>query len=115
MRSYLIRRAGGLLFIWAITVVVTFAALQLVPGDPILVLLSDQSGDAALEARLRADYGLDKSLPLQFLDYLASVANGTFGLSYRYAGREVIDIISGGLLISPALAISALLPNNVRP
>lgn len=109
MSGYLLRRAGGLLVIWAITVVVCFAALQLVPGDPILVLLSDQSGDLALEARLRAEYGLDKSLPLQFFDYLGSVADGTFGLSYRFAGKEVIDIISGGLLITPTLAITALL------
>lgn len=108
MRTYIAKRAGGLLVIWFIAVLVCFAALQFVPGDPILVLLSDQSGNAELEARLRADYGLDRSLPVQFLDYLGSIADGTFGLSYRYAGQKVIDIIRGGILITPLLAITAL-------
>jgi ABC-type dipeptide/oligopeptide/nickel transport system permease component len=79
-----------------------------VPGDPILVLLSDQSGDPVLEARLRAEYGLDRPLPVQFLDYLLSIADGSFGLSYRFASREVIEIIGGGLWITPVLALSAL-------
>ena len=109
MRTYLLQRISGLLVIWFIAVLVCFAALQLVPGDPIAVLLSDQSGDAVLEARLRADYGLDRTLPEQFVGYLGSILDGSFGLSYRFAGREVIDVISGGLLITPALAMSALL------
>lgn len=108
MRAYLAQRIGGLLFIWFVAVLTSFAALQLVPGDPILVLLSDQSGDAALEARLRADYGLDRSLPVQFFDYLGAIADGSFGLSYRFAGREVIEIIGGGLWITPLLALTAL-------
>lgn len=109
MSGYLLKRAGGLVFIWLVAVLVSFAALQLVPGDPILVLLSDQSGDVALEARLRAEYGLDKPVALQFLAYLGDIADGSFGLSYRFPGREVIDIIGGGLLITPLLALSALL------
>lgn len=109
MRRFLAHRIGGLLFIWFIAVLISFAALQLVPGDPILVLLSDQSGDAVLEARLRAEYGLDRSLPVQFIEYLGSIADGSFGLSYRFAGREVIEIIGGGLWITPFLAITALL------
>ncbi|MSU90928.1 ABC transporter permease subunit [Rhodobacteraceae bacterium 2CG4] len=108
MPGYIARRIGGLLFIWFVAVLISFAALQFVPGDPILVLLSDQSGDAALEARLRADYGLDRSLPLQFIDYIGSIADGSFGLSYRFAGREVIEIIEGGMWITPLLAITAL-------
>jgi ABC-type dipeptide/oligopeptide/nickel transport system permease component len=72
-------------------------------------LLSDRSGDVELEARLRADYGLDRSLPVQFLDYLAHIADGTFGLSFRFANTTVFDVISGGLLISPVLAITAIL------
>lgn len=109
MRNFLAQRIGGLLFIWFVAVLICFAALQLVPGDPIQVLLSDQSGDAVLEARLRAEYGLDRSLPVQFIEYLGSIADGSFGLSYRFAGREVIEVIRGGLWITPVLAVTALL------
>ena len=108
MAGYLTRRMGGLLLVWFVAVLVSFIALQFVPGDPIMALLSDHSGDAAMEARLRADYGLDRPLPVQFLDYLGSIADGSFGLSFRYAGRPVIDIIGHGLLISPLMALAAL-------
>ena len=108
MTGYLTRRLGGLLLVWLVALLVSFIALQLVPGDPIMALLSDHSGNAEMEARLRADYGLDRPLPVQFLAYLGSIADGTFGLSFRYAGRPVIDIIGNGLLISPLMALAAL-------
>ncbi|EKF18857.1 ABC transporter permease [Nitratireductor pacificus] len=109
MIEYAARRLAGLLGVWFLAIVITFVAVQFVPGDPIMALLSDRSGDADLEARLRADYGLDRPLPVQFLDYLAHIADGTFGLSFRFANTTVFDVISGGLLISPILAITAIL------
>ena len=62
VRAYALRRALGLLPVLFAAVVLTFVANQFVPGDPIMTLLSDQSGDAALAARLRAEYGLDRPL-----------------------------------------------------
>ena len=108
MLKYAARRMTGLLGVWFLAVVIAFIAVQFVPGDPIMALLSDNSGDVELEARLRADYGLDRPLPVQFLDYLGNIANGSFGLSYRYAGTTVFEVISGGLLISPVLAVLAI-------
>lgn len=108
MWTYAARRLLGLLGVWFIAVLLTFIAVQFVPGDPIQTLLSDYSGDPVLEARLRRDYGLDRPLWIQFLDYLGNVANGTFGLSFRFAGTPVIEVIAGGLWISPVLALLAI-------
>jgi ABC-type dipeptide/oligopeptide/nickel transport system permease component len=90
-------------------VVLTFVANQFVTGDPITTLLSDKSGDAALEARLRAEYGLDRPLWRQFLSYVGGVVRGDFGLSFRFASTPVIDVIAPGLLVTPLLAGGALL------
>lgn len=108
MLGYAARRMLGMLAVWFIAILLTFIAVQFVPGDPILALLSDQSGDPVLEARLRADYGLDRPLWIQFLDYLRNIANGTFGLSFRFAGTPVIEVIAGGLAISPVLALVSI-------
>ena len=108
MMGYAARRLTGLLGVWLIAVVLTFIAVQFVPGDPIMAMLSDRSGDPVLEARLRADYGLDRPLPVQFVDYLRNIANGSFGLSFRYAQTPVIEVIAGGLLITPILALVAI-------
>lgn len=108
MLSYVVKRLLGLIPVLLAAVILTFLANQAVPGDPITGLLSDQSGDAALEARLRAAYGLDRPLFEQFIDYILGIFQGDFGLSFRFAQMPVIDIIGEGLLISPVLALSAL-------
>src|SRR5262245_6780711 len=74
-----------------------------------MTLLSDKSGDAALEARLRAEYGLDRPLWRQFLSYVGGIVRGDFGLSFRFASTPVIDVIAPGLLVTPLLAGGALL------
>ena len=108
MFRYAITRVVGLIPVLLVAVVVTFVAIQFVPGDPIMILLSDQSGDPVLEARLRAEYGLDRPLIEQFLGYLVGILSGDFGLSFRFASVPVIDVVSTGLAISPILALAAL-------
>ncbi|CAH1657665.1 ABC transporter permease [Chelatococcus asaccharovorans] len=109
MLRYILRRLWSLLLVWAVTVTVTFFAMRMVPGDPITVMLSDQSGNADLAERLRAQYGLDRPLLYQLFDYLAGIASGTFGLSYRFVGYSVINVIAGGLAITPILALVSFL------
>ncbi len=108
MLGYALRRIVGLIGVWFVAIVLTFVAVQFVPGDPIVAMLSDQSGDRALEARLRAEYGLDRPLWVQFVDYLRNIANGSFGLSFRYAQTPVSEVIAGGLLITPLLALVSI-------
>ena len=108
MFRYAVARIFGLIPVLFVAVVVTFVAIQFVPGDPIMILLSDQSGDPVLEARLRAEYGLDRPLQEQFLDYLTGILHGDFGLSFRFASVPVIDVVSTGLAISPILALAAI-------
>jgi ABC-type dipeptide/oligopeptide/nickel transport system permease component len=67
MAMFLLRRLLGLVPVLAVAVVLTFAALQALPGDPVAVMLSDHSADTELAARLRAEYGLDQPLWRQFL------------------------------------------------
>jgi ABC-type dipeptide/oligopeptide/nickel transport system permease component len=99
----------GLLPVLFAAIVLTFVANQFVPGDPIMTLLSDRSGDAALAARLRAEYGLDRPLWQQFGSYVAGIVRGDFGLSFRFASTPVIDVIAPSLLVTPFLAGGALL------
>jgi ABC-type dipeptide/oligopeptide/nickel transport system permease component len=108
MFKYALRRILGLIPILFTAIVITFIAIRFVPGDPIMTLLSDQAGDPVMEARLRADYGLDRPLIEQFTSYLTGIFSGDFGLSFRFANVPVIDVISTGFAISPVLALSAL-------
>jgi len=106
--SYIARRLAELVFVLATVLVLAFAASRLMPGDPIGAMLSDRSGDAVLEQRLRAQYGLDAPILEQFLTYVRGVVRGEFGYSYRFVGVPVVEVLGDSLRISPLLALSAL-------
>jgi ABC-type dipeptide/oligopeptide/nickel transport system permease component len=108
MAMFLVRRLLGLVPVLAVAIVLTFAALQSLPGDPVAVMLSDHSADVELAARLRAEYGLDQPMWRQFLTYVTHVAEGDFGLSFRFVHTPVIEVLADGLKVSPLLALAAL-------
>lgn len=90
-----------------VTLILTFGAIRALPGDPVMVMLSDHSSDLEMAARLRAEYGLDRPLWAQFLSYVENALQGNFGLSFRYVHTPVIDVLRDGLRISPILALAA--------
>jgi ABC-type dipeptide/oligopeptide/nickel transport system permease component len=105
---YLAGRVLGLLPVLAAAIVVTFAAIHALPGDPVAVMLSDHSADKVMAARLRAEYGLDRPMAEQFLRYLGDIATGHFGLSFRYVQMPVSAVLKDSLAVSPLLAFAAL-------
>ena len=116
MALFVLRRLVGLLPVLAVAVVLTFLAIRALPGDPVMVMLSDHSSNEEMAARLRAEYGLDRPVWEQFVSYLGEIAQGQFGLSFRYVRTPVIDVIWSGLAISPILAFAAIglaLPTGV--
>jgi ABC-type dipeptide/oligopeptide/nickel transport system permease component len=108
MGAYILRRFAGLAPVLGVAVILAFAANYAAPGDPIIVMLGDQSSDPELVAKLRREYGLDRPLLAQFVSYVAGLARGDLGLSFRFPGVPVTEVIADGLWISPLLAFSAL-------
>jgi len=99
----------------AVTVVV-FLIVHRIPGDPISVQLAHQP-DPVIRERLEAFYGLDRSLPVQYVTWLRGVVSGDFGVSIA-SGRSVFDtvterlprtlaLMAGGMVVSLAIALPA--------
>ncbi|MBM3523661.1 MAG: ABC transporter permease [Alphaproteobacteria bacterium] len=109
MTEFVMRRFAGLILTVLVAVVLTFAANQFVPGDPVTVMLGDQSSNKDLAAKLRAEYGLDRPVFAQFASYAFGLLRGEMGLSFRFPGTPVTAVIADGLAISPLLAGAALL------
>ncbi len=89
--------------------VIVFLVMRLIPGDTI----SAQIGTSALltEAQtqaLRAYYGLDKSVPEQFVSWLGNAAQGNLGTSVR-SGKPVLGEILNRFPLTAELGILALL------
>jgi ABC-type dipeptide/oligopeptide/nickel transport system permease component len=109
MTTYILRRLAALVPVLAAAIILTFAANQFVPGDPVMMMLGDQSADQALAGRLRHEYGLDRHWTVQFVSYVAGLLTGDLGLSFRFPRVPVTQVIQDGLAISPVLAFGALM------
>ncbi|HET8590394.1 MAG TPA: ABC transporter permease [Nakamurella sp.] len=76
-------------------IVITFAMIRLVPGDPVQVI-AGISLDPAVAAQLRVQLGLDRPLVVQFFSYFAGLLHGDLGTSYL-SHQPVSQIISDRL------------------
>jgi len=86
--------------------IVVFALVHLVPGDPVRLALGTRYTPEAYEA-LRAASGLDRSLPEQFFSYLAHAVTGDLGVSFRN-GQAVTTTLLQRLPATISLALVGL-------
>ena len=84
---YLVGRLVWALVILFGTTWITFAIVFLVPGDPARVVAGPRA-DAATLATIRHELGLDRSLPVQYGQYVWRLVHGDLGRSY--ATREPV-------------------------
>jgi peptide/nickel transport system permease protein len=86
--------------------ILIFVALRLLSGDIANVILGDSTSKAAADA-LRARFGLDRSWPVQYLDWLGGVVTGNLGSSFA-SGFDVGDEIRHRLLVTVPLVVCSL-------
>ncbi|MCA3822287.1 MAG: glutathione ABC transporter permease GsiC [Burkholderia sp.] len=82
MLNFLVKRLFGLLPTLAIVAVLVFLFVHLLPGDPARLAAGPEADDATI-ALVRADLGLDRPLPAQFVNFFTKIAHGDFGMSTR--------------------------------
>lgn len=87
--------------------VVVFVIIRVAPGDPIAMMLPPGASQADID-RLRALYGLDKSLIEQYFIWLTGVLGGDFGTSISLR-QDVLGLVLGRLPATLELSIFALL------
>lgn len=112
----LLERTAVLLVSLAVSSVLVFAFMAVLPGDPARVALGVNASDEAV-AELRSQFGLDRSLPTQYFDWLGGLLHGDLGTSYvsKVAiGPQVYDrlqvtlwLVVAGMVIALAIAVPA--------
>jgi oligopeptide transport system permease protein len=89
--------------------VIVFFLAHAAPGSPFDAKAQGDKGlPTATILKLEEHYGLNRSVPEQFLLYMESVAKFDFGNSFR-SGRLVSDIIGDGFPVSAQLGMQALI------
>ena len=111
MRTALLRRVlvAGLTVLLVVTV--TFAAMHLMPGDPVRLYLGP-AADATTVAAARRSLGLDRALPAQYAEWLTRFVSGRWGTSIAQQ-RPVTSVLDDALgptllLVGTSLVITYL-------
>ncbi|MEU4515508.1 ABC transporter permease [Nonomuraea wenchangensis] len=89
MARHLARRLGQALLVVAGVVVLTFAVMRLVPGDPAVAFAGPKATPEQL-AEVRERFGLDDPLPAQLVAYVRDLLTGDWGTSLR-TRQPVLD------------------------
>jgi len=104
MMRYLTRRLLATLAVVAVVATVVFIMVRLAPGDPALAIAGDGASTEQLQ-QLRAQLGLDQSLPRQFIIWASAMLTLDLGQSLYYQ-IPVATLI--GQRLTPTLTLAVL-------
>jgi peptide/nickel transport system permease protein len=110
MTSYVIRRLLSLIPTLLGVSIIVFLFLRMIPGDPALALAGEHAAEATVE-RVREEFGLNKSLPEQYVVYMSKVLRGDLGrsiLSRRPISDEIRARFPATLELSACALVVAL-------
>lgn len=105
MRKYIIKRIGEAIAVVFAIIVITFVILNVIPGDPVLLILGERADSATIEM-VRNQMGFDKPLYIQFFSYLKNLLHLNLGVSY-FTREAVFESLSRALGVTIKLALSA--------
>jgi peptide/nickel transport system permease protein len=107
MMPFFLKRLFMLAVTLLVAAVVVFLVLEILPGDPALVMLG-VSAQADTLAALRAEMGLDLPVWVRFIHWIGGLATGELGRSYTY-DVPVSELIGERVVVSLPLAVMALM------
>jgi peptide/nickel transport system permease protein len=107
MLSYLGRRLIQVPLVLIVVSLMTFLITRATPGDPVQIMLGMQTSPEA-EAPIRAEFNLDRPLPVQYVLWVAKVATGDLGRSIRL-NKRITEMLVERLPISLQLAAAGTL------
>lgn len=106
MSIFLLKRVMTLFATLLATSLVVFIVMEVLPGDPALMILGIDATPDQL-AVLRREFGLDRPASIRYLDWLGHLVAGDFGLSYSYK-VPVWGLIADRLAVTVPLALMAM-------
>ncbi len=106
MLRFILHRLLQTIPVLLIIATATFFMLHLAPGGP---FSAEKKTTPEVLKSLNAHYGLDKSLPRQYLDYLSKLVRGDLGPSFKYPNRSVNELIAQGFPVSFELGLYAIM------
>jgi len=107
MVSYIIRRLLGVIPVMLVVGVFVFSLLHLAPGDPAAIIAGDNATPDSI-AKIRANLGLDRPLPEQFVSWGWATLQGDLGVS-MFSGIPVTTLVMQRVGPTLSLALTTLI------
>ncbi len=115
MTTYILRRVIQAVIIVILLSMAVFLMIRLLPGDPLLIYMNENQLTNLTPdqmQQLKAQYGLDKSIPEQYVVWVSGMVHGDFGTSLiRHV--PVMDIVKTRMPITIQLSILAVIISTV--
>jgi peptide/nickel transport system permease protein len=111
MTTFILRRLALLIPVLFGILLVTFAIVRSIPGDPCVVMLGEKATKEKCDA-FKERFGLNDSMPVQFGRYMQNILSGNFGTSIKNA-RPINDILAERLPMTVELTIAATLISSL--
>ncbi len=105
MRRYAARRAAALVATLFFVSALVFVVVRILPGDPAALIMGTEGSREASD-RLRESMGLNRPLPVQYVEWLARALRGDLGRSIQY-DLPVGELIASRLPVTLPLALMA--------
>lgn len=100
---YAARKLLTLLVTMVVVSFLTFAAFDLISGDPATAMLGTQATPETVAA-LRAQLGLDAPLPVRYSQWLLGFFNGDLGMSFQYR-LPVRELLASKIMVTLGLSL----------
>lgn len=107
MTWFILRRLGASVIVLLMGSILVFLGVRALPGDPAVVMAGEDASPAVIES-IRKEYGLDKPLPAQYVDYLRQTLSGNLGRSTQDQ-IPVSDILLERIPVTLELSALAML------
>jgi peptide/nickel transport system permease protein len=82
MGGFLLRKVGAALIVVILASMLVFVGVRAIPGDP-AIALGGENRDPAVLAYVRHKYGLDRPLPIQYVNWVSLAVRGDLGTDQR--------------------------------
>lgn len=92
MLHYILRRLAGMIVVMILVATAVFVIVRLAPGDPAALMLGPDATPAEA-AQLRAHWGFDRPIWVQYADFVAHAAAGDFGRSIFFK-EPVLQVVA---------------------
>lgn len=125
MSAYVLRRLLGTVPVLVVATTVAFLVLQLIPGDPVNLMLAGVPASQELRENLRKRLGLDQPIHVQYVSFVARAARGDLGISFRtrqpvaqIVAQQLpatLELAAGGMLVGITFGLSMGIVAGLRP